>query len=32
MFEGIKETLRFSDIMPHYTQFNPHEQIYQKIQ
>ena len=26
---GNKETLRFSDIMPHYTQFNPNEQIYQ---
>ncbi|ALL22610.1 protein-glutamate O-methyltransferase CheR [Bacillus tropicus] len=29
---GNKETLRFSDIMPHYIQFNPNEQIYQKIQ
>ncbi|MEC2456277.1 protein-glutamate O-methyltransferase CheR, partial [Bacillus cereus] len=27
-----KEYLRFSNIMPHYTQFNPSEQIYQKIQ
>ena len=26
---GNKETLRFSNIMPHYTQFNPSEQIYQ---